>query len=136
LTARAFLDKRLAGARTAWLSAAAPAVGWTALGVASLVFGLIANPWWGVFGAPLTSWPHLALVFALYLGATGVAFSLDRGGRDLPRAALCVSVALAFVLAMLGLRAAFHGLALNAAAVGRVELFAYGLLTLGMARAC
>jgi uncharacterized membrane protein len=135
LAARAFLDRRLEGERTAWLQAAAPAVGWAALTWAGLVFGLVANPWWGVFGAPLTSWPHLALVFALYLGATGVAFSLDRGGRDLPRAALCVSVALAFVLAMLGLRAAFHGLALNAAAVGRVELFAYGLLTLGMARA-
>ncbi|WP_143093715.1 DUF2339 domain-containing protein [Caulobacter sp. UNC279MFTsu5.1] len=135
LAARAFLDRRLEGERTAWLHAAAPVAGWAALALASLVFALVANPWWGAYDAPPASWPHLALVFALYLGAAAAAFSLDRGGRALSRAALCVGVGLGFVLAMLGLRAAFHGLALNEAAVGRVELFAYALLALGTARA-
>lgn len=135
LAARAFLDRRLNGERSAWLHKAAPTVGWLALAWAGLVFALVANPWWGAFGAPLASWPHLALVFALYLGAAGAAFSLDRGGEALSRAALCVSVGLAFVLALLGLRTAFHGLALNVAAMGRVEMFACVLLTLGTARA-
>lgn len=135
LAARAFLDRRLEGERTAWLHAAAPVVGWAALAWAGLVFVLIANPWWGMFGSALASWPHLALVFGLYLGAAAAAFSLDRGGERLPRAALCVSVGLAFVLAMLGLRTAFHGLALDVAAMGRVEMFAHVLLTLGTARA-
>jgi uncharacterized membrane protein len=134
LTARAFLDKRLEGARTAWLRAAAPTVGWIALGWASLVFVLVANPWWGAMGGVLTSWGHIALILALQAAAVGAAFSLRRGGERLVRAALCVSVGLAFVLAVLILRAAFHGVVMSVAAVGRVELCIYALLILATAR--
>jgi uncharacterized membrane protein len=135
LTARVFLDKRLEGLRTAWLSAAAPIVGWVALGWASLVFGLVANPWWGMMGAPLESWAHIALILALQAATVGAAFSLRRGGEALVRAALSVSVGLGFVLALLILRASFHGVLTPVAEVGRVELCLYALLTLAAARA-
>jgi uncharacterized membrane protein len=134
VTARAFQIGRLDADRTAWLHAAAPAVGWTALAVTTLVFGWLAHPWWGPFDAPLTSPLHLALLLSLYAAGAGAAFSLTRGGT-LARAALCVAAGLGFTLAVLLVRTAFHGLDIGDAPLGRAEACALMVLILLTARA-
>lgn len=135
LTARAFQVDRLDANRTAWLRAAAPAVGWTALGGAVLVFGWLAHPWWGPFDAPVTSPLHLVLLLALYAAGAGAAFSLRRGGQVLARAALCVAVGLGLALVALLVRTTFHGLDLGAAPVGLAEACAHAVVVLLTARA-
>ncbi|MDR6533033.1 putative membrane protein [Caulobacter rhizosphaerae] len=109
LTARAFRLDRLRASRAAWLHAAAPAAGWTALAVALLVFGWLASPWWGPSETPMASAAHVALVLALYAGGAGAALSLRRGHGALDRAALCASVGALFALVTLLTRFAFHG---------------------------
>jgi uncharacterized membrane protein len=135
LTARVFQIGRLDADRTAWLRAAAPAVGWIALGVAVLVFGWLAHPWWGPFEAAIASPLHLALVLTLYAAGAGVAFSLRRGGETLARAALCIAVGLGFTLVVLLVRAAFHGLDIGGAPVGLAEACAHAIVVLLTARA-
>ena len=135
LTALAFQTVRLDATRTAWLRAAAPGVGWTALGGAVLVFGWLAHPWWGPFVNPMTSPPHLALLLALYAAGAGAAFSLRQGGDALARAALCVAVGLGLALVALLVRTAFHGLDIGAAPVGRAEACAHAVVVLLTARA-
>ena len=109
LTARAFRLDRLRASRAAWLHAAAPAVGWTALASALLVFGWLASPWWGQFDAPMTSAAHVALVLTLYAAGAGAALSLRRGHTPFDRAALCTSVGVLFAFVTLLVRFAFHG---------------------------
>lgn len=135
LAARAFQIGRLDADRTAWLRAAAPAVGWTALGVAALVFGWLAHPWWGPFEASIASPLHLVLVLALYAAGAGIAFSLRRGGENLARAALCVAVGLGFMLVTLLVRAVFHGLDIGGAPIGLAEACAHAIVVLLTARA-
>jgi uncharacterized membrane protein len=134
LTARAFQVGRLDGERTAWLRAAAPAVGWTALAVATLVFGWLAQPWWGPFAAAMASPLQLVLLLALYAAGAGTAFTLKRGDR-LACAALCVAVGLGLALVALLVRTAFHGLDLGGPPVGRAEACAHALVVLLTARA-
>lgn len=109
LTARAFGLERLSASRAAWLHAAAPAVGWTALAAALLVFGLLASPWWGTTDTPMASAWHVALVLALYAAGAGAALSLRAGVRPIDRAALCVAVGVLFAFVTLTVRFAFHG---------------------------
>jgi uncharacterized membrane protein len=109
LTARAFRMRRLDATRAAWLYAAAPAVGWTALATALLVFGWLASPWWGPSEAPMASSWHVALVLALYAAGAGAAASLRRGGVAFARVALCVAVGVLFAFVTLLVRWAFHG---------------------------
>ncbi|CAN5144777.1 hypothetical protein BH10PSE3_BH10PSE3_35480 [soil metagenome] len=109
LTARAFRIDRLRASRAAWLHAAAPVVGWTALASALLVFGWLASPWWGPSEAPMTSAWHVALVLALYAAGAGAALSLRRDAKAFDRAALCLSVGVLFALVTLAVRFAFHG---------------------------
>jgi uncharacterized membrane protein len=109
LTARAFRIERLRTSRAAWLHAAAPAVGWTALVAALLVFGWLASPWWGSFDAPMVSAWHVVLVLALYAAGAGAALSLRRGHAPFDRAALCTSVGVLFAFVTLLVRFAFHG---------------------------
>jgi uncharacterized membrane protein len=109
LAARAFRLERLRGSTAAWLRAAAPAVGWIALGAALLVLGWLASPWWGPSEAPLTSTGHVALLLALYAAGAGAALSLRRDNTAFDRAALCTAVALLFALVTLLTRFAFHG---------------------------
>ena len=109
LTARAFRIARLATSRAAWLHAAAPAVGWTALASALLVFGWLASPWWGPSERPMASAAHVVLVLALYGAGSGAALSLRRGAGAFDRAALCLSVGVLFALVSLLVRFAFHG---------------------------
>ncbi|MGR4862311.1 DUF2339 domain-containing protein [Caulobacter sp. LARHSG274] len=134
LTARAFQVGRLDGERTAWLRAAAPAVGWTALAVATLVFGWLAHPWWGPFAAAMASPLQLVLLLALYAAGAATAFTLKRGD-DLARAALCIAVGLGLALVALLVRTAFHGLDLGAPPVGRAEACIHALVVLLTARA-
>ena len=135
LTALAFQTVRLDATRTAWLRAAAPGVGWAALGGAVLVFGWLAHPWWGPFVNPMTSPAHLALLLALYAAGAGAAFSLRQGGDALARAALCVTVGLGLALVALLVRTAFHGLDIGVAPVGRAEACAHAVVVLLTARA-
>lgn len=109
LTARAFQIVRPDAGRTAWLRAAAPAVGWTALAAALLVFGWLASPWWGLSEAPMTSSWRVALVLAFYAAGALAAASLRRGGAAFARVALCVAVGVLFALITLLVRWAFHG---------------------------
>jgi uncharacterized membrane protein len=109
LTARAFRLDRLRASRAAWLHAAAPAVGWTALAAALLVFGWLASPWWGPSAAPMASAAHVALVLALYAAGAAAALSLRRGHDAFDRAALCASVGALFAFVTLLTRFAFHG---------------------------
>jgi len=109
LTARALRIRRLDAGRAAWLHAAAPAVGWAALGAALLVFGWLASPWWGPSDAPMISSGHVVLVLALYAAGAGVAASLRRGGEAFARAALCLAVGVLFAFLTLLIRWAFHG---------------------------
>ncbi|KRA66176.1 hypothetical protein ASD79_02525 [Caulobacter sp. Root655] len=109
LTARAFRMRRLDATRAAWLYAAAPAVGWTALAAALLVFGWLASPWWGPSEAPMASSWHVALVLALYAAGAGAAASLRRGGLAFARVALCVAVGVLFAFVTLLVRWVFHG---------------------------
>ena len=108
LTARAFRLDRPRASRAAWLHAAAPAVGWTALAAALLVFGWLASPWWGPLDTPMVSAGHVALVLALYAAGAGAALNLRRGNRPFDRAALCASVGVLFAFVTLSVRFAFH----------------------------
>ncbi len=109
LTARAFRLDRLRATRAAWLHAAAPAAGWTALAAGTAVFGWLASPWWSVSDAPMTSAAHVALVLTLYAAGAGAALSLRRGDQAFDRAALGVSVGVLFAFVTLLIRFAFHG---------------------------
>jgi len=109
LTARAFRISRLDAGRAAWLHAAAPVVGWSALGAALAVFGWLASPWWGPSATPMASSGHVVLVLALYAAGAGVAASLRRGGEAFARAALCLAVGVLFAFLTLLVRWAFHG---------------------------
>ena len=109
LTARAFHLDRLRASRAAWLHAAAPAVGWTALVAALLVFGWLASPWWGTLDVPMVSAGHVVLVLTLYAAGAGAALSLRRGNQPFDRTALCVAVGVLFALVTLSVRFAFHG---------------------------
>jgi uncharacterized membrane protein len=109
LTARAFRIDRLRAARAAWLYAAGPVVGWTALAAAALVFGWLASPWWGPSDAPMASAAHVALVLALYAAGAGAALSLRREHEAFDRVALGVSVGVLFAFVTLLTRFAFHG---------------------------
>jgi uncharacterized membrane protein len=109
LTARAFRIDALRASRAAWLSLAAPTIGWIALASALAVFGWLASPWWGSSETPMTSAWHVALVLALYAAGSGAALSLRRGSKAFDRAALCLSVGALFALVTLTVRFAFHG---------------------------
>ena len=109
LTARAFRIGALRTSRAAWLYAAAPVIGWTALVTALAVFGWLASPWWGSSHAPIVSAGHVALILALYAAGSGSALSLRRGTGAFDRAALCLSVGVLFALVTLAVRFAFHG---------------------------
>jgi uncharacterized membrane protein len=109
LTARAFRVERLRTSRAAWLPVAAPAVGWTALVAAVIVFGWTASPWWGLVDPPVTSAAQVALILSLYAAGAGAALSLRRGHETFDRMALCTSVGVLFALVTLLVRYAFHG---------------------------
>lgn len=109
LTARAFRIDALRASRAAWLHAAAPAIGWTALVSALTVFGWLASPWWGPSELPMVSAGHVALILTLYAAGAGAALSLRRGTSAFDRAALCLSVGVLFALVTLLVRFAFHG---------------------------
>ncbi|MFZ0267279.1 DUF2339 domain-containing protein [Caulobacter sp.] len=109
LTARAFRLDRLRASRADWLHIAAPAVGWTALATAVLIFGWLASPWWGPSDTPMVSAAHVALILTLYAAGAGAALSLRRGHEAFDRAALGVSVGVLFAFVTLLTRFAFHG---------------------------
>ena len=109
LTARAFRLDRLRASRSAWLHAAAPAVGWTALVAALLVFGWLASPWWGALDVSMSSAAHVVLVLALYAAGAAAALSLRRDARPFDRTALCAAVGVLFAFVTLAVRFAFHG---------------------------
>lgn len=143
--ARGFFDPRLAARPAAsWLARAAPTIGWIAVVFAVLVFGLLANPWWGPGQVELSSLAA-ALLLALAHGA-GAALLLELGRREGPFAttARASAVGVLFVLVSLVVRYGFHGLAMGASIdAGGLETWtfsavwaAFGLvvLSLGSAR--
>lgn len=136
LTARALVEPRLgmASAQARLLRAGAPAVGWAALGILALVFGLVVSPWWGPFYEPLTPIWSGVLLFGLQAVAIALAWGVSRKDATVGRAALVVAVILALSLTAHLIRWAFHGAALSVGAVGRAESAAYAILALVVAR--
>ncbi|KSB90990.1 hypothetical protein AS593_12620 [Caulobacter vibrioides] len=115
LAARGFFDPRLAARPAAsWLVRAAPVVGWTALVLAVLTFGFLANPWWGPDQSrlsPLTA----VLLTALAHGAGAILLlDLSRQGGGFGTTARACAVGVLFVLVSLVVRYAFHGAPMGA----------------------
>lgn len=136
LAARALVEPRLgmASLQAARLRAGVPAVGWMALGVLTLVFGLVISPWWGPFDDPLVPiWSGIVL-FGLQAAAVALAWGVSRKEATIGRAALVVAVVLALSLAVHLIRWTFHGAGLSVGAIGRAESAAYAILALIVAR--
>ncbi|MEH0197710.1 DUF2339 domain-containing protein [Caulobacter sp. CCNWLY153] len=145
VAARGFLDPRLAARPAAsWLARAAPTIGWIAVVLAILVFGLLANPWWGPEQARLS--PLIAaLLLALAHGAgAALLLELGRQGGPFGTTARASAIGVLFVLVSLIVRYGFHGPAMGASIdAGGLETWtfsavwaAFGLvvLSLGSAR--
>ncbi|WP_145998299.1 DUF2339 domain-containing protein [Caulobacter flavus] len=144
-TARGFLDPRLAARPEAsWLARAAPTVGWIAVASAVLVFGFIANPWWGPEQALLS--PLVAAVLLALAHGAGAALLLELGRRDdrFGTTARACAIGVLFVLVGLVVRYGFHGPAMGASmGSGGLETWAFSavwavfglvVLSLGSAR--
>jgi uncharacterized membrane protein len=87
---------------------------WAALGLAVLVFGWGASPWWGPVDRPLAGVRATGLLLALYLVGGGMTFLLAeterRGGAEaLARGARLVTVGIAFALVNIVTRLFFRG---------------------------
>lgn len=129
-----------AAARVEWTRTLGVALSWIALGVAVLVFGYGASPWWGPQNTPLASLPHVLLLFALYAAGAGLAYGMRREPGGLGKGARAISVGILFVLLTLVIRWAFHGVAMQGAAPGSgLETWtfstlwaAFGLATLSL----
>lgn len=145
-TARLLLTDRImaASARTEWLRRAAPALNWAAMGLAALVFGLYASPWWGPLTEPLASIPAAVLLFGLYaLGAAAMA-SLQPAQGAMGKAATAGTVGVLFALMTLLIRWVFHGGAMSVSTPGGGletwtfsalwAVFGLAVLSLGSAR--
>jgi len=145
LAARGVLDPRLAARPAAsWLARAAPVVGWIAIVLAILTFGLLANPWWGPDQARVSP-PAAALLTALaHAAAAALLLELSRRGGGFGTTARASAVGVLFVLVSLVVRYGFHGPAMGASIdAGGLETWtfsavwaAFGLavLSLGSAR--
>lgn len=140
LAARGFFDPRLAARPAAsWLARAAPTVGWIALVLAVLVFGFLANPWWGPDQARL---PPVGAALLALAHVAGAALLLELGRRDgrLAIAARASAVGVLFVLVSLVVRHGFHGPAMGASmSAGGLETWtfsavwaAFGLVVLSL----
>lgn len=140
LAARGFFDPRLAARPAAsWLARAAPTVGWIALVLAVLVFGFLANPWWGPDQARL---PPIGAALLALAHVAGAALLLELGRRDgrLAIAARASAVGVLFVLVSLVVRHGFHGPAMGASmSAGGLETWtfsavwaAFGLVVLSL----
>jgi uncharacterized membrane protein len=135
LTARALVEPRLgmASPQAARLRAAVPSIGWIALAVLLVVFGVAVSPWWGAFIEPL-SLSGGALLFGLQAAAIALAWAVSRREATIGRAALVTAVVLALSLVMHLIRWSFHGPAISVGGIGRAEGAAYAILTLVAAR--
>lgn len=136
LTARALVEPRvgMASPQARLLRATAPAVGWVALAFMALAFGLVANPWWGIFPEPLSPLWKPAALFGLQIVAIALAWGVSRKEATVGRAALALAVLLTLALAATLIRWAFHGPVLPIGEVGRAESAAYVILALLAAR--
>ncbi|MDG2530859.1 DUF2339 domain-containing protein [Caulobacter endophyticus] len=143
--ARGFFDPRLAARPAAsWLARAAPTIGWIAVVFAALVFGLLANPWWGPGQAPLASLTAALLLALAYGAGAALLLELSRQGGPFGTTARASAVGVLFVLVSLVVRYGFHGAAMGASIdAGGLETWtfsavwaAFGLvvLSLGSAR--
>ncbi|WP_430422047.1 DUF2339 domain-containing protein [Phenylobacterium sp.] len=124
-------------------------VSWAALGLAVLVFGWGASPWWGPIDRPLAGAYATGLLFGVYALGAVAAYLLSQavatgGPAPLARAARLVGVGIVFALTNLVVRFGFHGYDMRPVLRDQsVEtwafsavwgLFGFGLLVYGAAR--
>lgn len=99
-----------------------------AFGVAVVIFGYAANPWWGPINRPLDSAAVAALLLGLHAAGAGLLISLA-GPTGLGRAAKVLAALQVAVLLTLGVRMAFRGLNLAPAdAEARLETWVFSAI--------